>query len=106
MLVVFLLIAQRKGTNAAEIGRATGLSQSSVSRNVQGLGRGKGDEPGLGLVTQIIDPANPRAHRIHLTAKGAALAKELAGAMRGNVAAGEPAPPPPSQHLDWRNWMD
>jgi DNA-binding MarR family transcriptional regulator len=83
LLLVFLAIAQRKTISAAQIGAEVGLSQSAVSRSVTTLGRGKAGETGLGLVVQEIDPIETRAHAIKLTAKGKALAKQLAGCLEG-----------------------
>ena len=110
MVEVFLLVAQRNGIGAAEVGKLVGVSPASVSRNVQALGRGKKGEPGMGVVTQTIDPKNPRAHSIRLTSKGKALAKAMLGLGVGDV----PAPtipttqstPNPSQAAHGQNWID
>lgn len=110
MMVIFLCIAQRNGVGAGDLARLTGQSQSSISRNIQSLGRGKGGEPGLGLVAQSINPNNSRSYVIRLTSKGAALARELAAIMRGSDNAREATAttvtPEPGQHLHWQNWMD
>jgi DNA-binding MarR family transcriptional regulator len=113
MVVVFLLIAQRKGVSAGELVKLTGLSQSAVSRNVRALGRGTGDEQGLGLVSQMIDPKNSRAHVIRLTAKGAAVAREMAGVhstaaahSRSGPAREQPPDLTSKPHMHWENWMD
>lgn len=83
LLVVFLAIARRKTISAAQIGAEARLSQSAISRSIIALGRGKAGEPGLRLVVQEIDPIEPRAHAIKLTAKGKALARQLAGCLGG-----------------------
>lgn len=119
VVLVFLIIAQRKGITAAELARLTGLGASSISRNVQALGMGKGGEAGLGVVIPTIDPKNPRAHVIRLTAKGVVLAREMAAEVGGVLPARsaqtfvEQAPseavdgkPASTQHLHWENWMD
>ena len=108
MLVVFLHIAQREGIGAAELMRLTGLSQASVSRNIHALGQGKGGEPGLGLVTQTIDPSNTRARIVKLTPKGIALAKEMVGQSNVTGEAGPSSKPNQAQsrHVHWQNWID
>jgi len=110
MVEVFLLVAQRNGIGAAEVGKLVGISPASVSRNVQALGRGKEGEPGLGVVTQIIDPKNPRAHSIRLTSKGKSLAKAMLGLVNEdgaapNVPASRPTPEP-NRNVHWQNWVD
>lgn len=80
--LVFLLIAQNRGISAARLRQLTGLSQSAISRNICALTKeGKPDEPGLGLVAKTVNLANPRAHAIHLTKAGRALAARLADAL-------------------------
>ena len=84
--LVFVLIAQHKGISAARLCKLTGLSQSAMSRNITVLTReGKKDEPGLGLVVKSIDPANPRAHAIHLTKDGRVVAARLAEVLAKSV---------------------
>lgn len=84
--MVFLLIAQHNGIGAARLCQLTGLSQSAISRNITALTKeGKPEEPGLGLVVKTIDPSNPRAHAIHLTRDGRALAARLAGVLGRDV---------------------
>lgn len=114
LLAVFLAVAQRKAVSATQISKDVRLSQSATSRNIIALGRGKAGEPGLGLVVQEIDPHNPRAHVIKLTAKGRALAEQLAACAGVPVeprgAAGcDPAPTVLEvwpQEAHWSIWMD
>lgn len=117
MLVVFLLIAQRNGVSSPDLIKLAGISQSSVSRNVQALGQGKEGEPGLGLVVQSIDYRNPKARIVKLTAKGRELAAQFAeclggleraleggeGVEVGNAEAGVSAR---SQEAHWSIWVD
>lgn len=123
--LVFMLIAQHKGISAARLGRLTGLSQSAVSRNVTQLTKeGSHGEPGLGLITKTIDPANTRAHAFHLTADGRAMAARLAEVLgktlrgrRGAKAEPEGQGPQPAQSAasgapeafagaHWEVWAD
>lgn len=123
--LVFLMVAQHKGISAARLGELTGVSQSAVSRNLSALTKeGRAGEPGLGLVTRTIDPMNPRAHAMHLTKDGRALAARLAQAiggsvrLRGGVAGVEtghdrdadlsPAAAPPDAYAGahWEVWVD
>lgn len=68
---ILLQIALRPGVTMAEIQKRTGLSQSSVSRNVQALSKfHRLDKPGLDLVEVTIDPRETRRRLIFLTPKG------------------------------------
>lgn len=119
--LVFLLVAQHKGIGAARLCQLTGLSQSAMSRNITALTKeGKKDEPGLGLVVKTIDPTNPRAHSIHLTKEGRALAARLAEVLARSVkvrrdagAMGKAVPtasvrgaPEAFAGVHWEVWVD
>lgn len=113
LLAVFLVIAQRKSIRAAQIAAETGISQSSISRNIIALGRGQGGKGGLGLVLQELDPIEPRAHSIRLTAKGRALAERLARCgtapqhgLEGPQASVSSRDEETFQHVHWQNWVD
>ena len=116
LLTVFLVIAQRKTTSAAAISAVTGISQSSVSRNIMALGRGRTGDDGLGLVAQELDLTNTRAHAIRLTDKGRVLAEQLAscGRFSGPGEAERSSEGGKSsdvqardafQHVHWQNWV-
>lgn len=81
LALTFLLIAQHKGISAAKIAKAIGLSQSAASRNITTLCEGTKAEPGLRLAVKTVDPDNTRAHAIHLTAAGRAMAARVAEAL-------------------------
>lgn len=119
--LVFLMIAQRKGISASELCHRTGLSQSSVSRNVSVLTKeGKRGEPGLGLVIKTIDPTNTRAHAFHLTKDGRAMAARLAEVLARAVRVRKPVAAAPQEEVPmpasaapkaftgahWEVWVD
>lgn len=117
MLVVFLLIGQRNGVSSPDLIKLAGISQSSVSRNVQALGQGKEGEPGLGLVAQSIDYRNPKARIVKLTAKGRALAEQFAECLGGLEKALEAVEGTAASYVDanakarsqeahWSIWVD
>lgn len=75
---IFLAIALRPGITQADLAILTGLSQSSVSRNITSMTtRDRHGKPGLGLVVQRHDPMDGRAYEQHLTKEGRALADRL-----------------------------
>ncbi|MET3925151.1 MarR family winged helix-turn-helix transcriptional regulator [Devosia sp. 2618] len=119
--LVFLIVAQHKGISAAELCKRTGLSQSSVSRNVSVLTKqGKAGEAGLGLIVKTIDPANTRAHAYHLTKDGRAMVGQLTALLARAVKVRKPvdvaaqldAPMPASgapiafAGAHWEVWVD
>lgn len=85
MLVVFLMIARGRGVRAGNLEKALGLSQSSISRNVNTLGAGREGGNGLGLVVQAADPRG-RGYVLDLTVTGKALADKLASVVAGDTA--------------------
>ncbi|MCQ1855431.1 MarR family winged helix-turn-helix transcriptional regulator [Neorhizobium galegae] len=68
---VLLHIALHPGITMAEITKRTGLSQSSVSRNVSAMSKfHRLGKPGLDLVEAAIDPREPRRRLVFLTQNG------------------------------------
>lgn len=82
-IVIFLLIAQKRGIRMTELGTLTGLSRSSVSRNVLALSKEaytdhrRATSEGLDLVTTVTDPFDSRGKIVALTAKGAEIARRV-----------------------------
>ncbi|MDR6816274.1 DNA-binding MarR family transcriptional regulator [Neorhizobium sp. 2083] len=75
---VFLAIAMRPGVLQRDLPNMLGLSQSSISRNVNALSsRDRHGKPGLGLVTQRVGPMGARSPKLHLTTAGRELARRL-----------------------------
>jgi len=80
----FLHLAMARELPMQDLEKRTGLSQSSVSRNVAKLGIGMSpSEPGLGLVEAYEDPHYRRRKLVRMTARGTLFAKELAAAISG-----------------------
>jgi DNA-binding MarR family transcriptional regulator len=68
---VLLSIAAKPGIPMAELADATGLAQSSISRNVAALSNyHRSGVPGLGFVEAVIDPREPRRRLLFLTPQG------------------------------------
>ncbi len=66
------------GLTMADICKRTGLSQSSVSRNVSAMSKfHRLGKPGLDLVEAVIDPREPRRRLIFLTTNGKAFITKL-----------------------------
>lgn len=81
-LLVFLLVAEAdvKGEQreVAELGKASGLSSASISRNLAALGEWhRLQRPGLGLVELIVDLRDRRRKFTRLTPKGRTLVAKL-----------------------------
>jgi DNA-binding MarR family transcriptional regulator len=81
-LTIFLSIASAHLSNgeadARLLGKETGLSQSSVSRNIAALGEWhRLGRPGHGLVEQRVDYEDRRRRPVVLTTKGLKVVKEL-----------------------------
>lgn len=75
---VLLQVVLRPGVTMADISKNTGLSQSSVSRNVQAMSKfHRLGKPGLDLVEAVIDPREPRRRLIFLTTRGKAFITKL-----------------------------
>lgn len=68
---ILIAVAMNPGATMNDLSRATGLSQSSISRNVQAMSRiHRLGKPGLDLMEAEIDPREPRRRVIFLTSKG------------------------------------
>lgn len=81
---VLLAIAMRPGILQRDLPDVVGISQSSVSRNINALSAwDRHDKPGLGLVTQKVGPRGARSPELHLTKAGKDLVKRLAS---GSIA--------------------
>lgn len=75
---VLLQVALHPGLTMADICKRTGLSQSSVSRNVSAMSKfHRLGKPGLDLVEAAIDPREPRRRLVFLTPHGKAFMTKL-----------------------------
>lgn len=75
---VLLQVALYPGLTMADITKRTGLSQSSVSRNVAAMSKfHRLGKPGLDLVEAVIDPREPRRRLIFLTVHGKSFITKL-----------------------------
>ncbi len=74
----FLFVARRHSCTYAELEKALNLTNSSVSRTLNAMGRRhrKGDR-GMGLLEVFIDPGEGRRYRARLTKQGRLLANQL-----------------------------
>jgi DNA-binding MarR family transcriptional regulator len=80
MASVFLTIAMKPGIYQADLANLSGLSQSSVSRNVTALtAKDRHGAPGLGLVVRRIGDRGGKTAALHLTKAGKELASKLSG---------------------------
>tara|TARA_R100001463_G_scaffold132359_1_gene192972 strand:+ start:4828 stop:5202 length:375 start_codon:yes stop_codon:yes gene_type:complete len=71
LAVTFLWIAAHDGCRQEDLGEATSMGASSVSRNVTWLGpRHRLGKDGLKLVRREKDPDDPKRWRLFLTPKG------------------------------------
>lgn len=76
--VVFLHVVLLPGITMKALGEATGLSQSSCSRNVAALSQWhRLGEAGHDLVVATEDPAERRRKVVHLTPKGKRVAASI-----------------------------
>lgn len=79
MAVVFLNIASDEGLNMTELYKRSGISQSSVSRNVAALSKWhRLNKAGHDLVVTKEDPNERRRKVVFLTNKGRILADAIA----------------------------
>lgn len=78
-LHVFLLVAQRKNTLVRDLVRATGLSQSAISRILASLGDKphRGKREGLHWVTVTPDPDDPRRVFANVSDKGRTILADM-----------------------------
>lgn len=68
---ILLSVAQKPGLTMNELVKLTGLSQSSISRNVQAMSKyHRLGKPGLNLMEAVIDPREPRRRLVFLTVEG------------------------------------
>ncbi|MBD8687068.1 MULTISPECIES: MarR family winged helix-turn-helix transcriptional regulator [unclassified Rhizobium] len=75
---ILFQVVLHPGLTMAELSKRTGLSQSSVSRNIQALSKfHRLGKPGLDLVDVVIDPRESRRRLIFLTASGKAFVTKL-----------------------------
>lgn len=78
MLLIFAIVADRKEVPMAELGKLTGLAQSSISRNVAKLAQGESPrEPGFGLIEAAEDPYYRKRKLVRVTPRGLEFAKQL-----------------------------
>jgi DNA-binding MarR family transcriptional regulator len=86
MVRAFLAVAQRDRVTVQDVSKATGITQSAVSRQLSDLaGKNRNGGAGLGLVDQRIEGT---ATLNSLTPKGQILARRMAAEMRrGQVKA-------------------
>lgn len=78
MVSVFLAVAMKPGVHQCDLTEITGLSQSSVSRNIHALGKfDRHGKPGLDLIEQRCSIAGSKSHELRLTKTGKELAKRL-----------------------------
>ena len=89
VLQTLLLVGEYDGHGGigyADIALKTGLTETTVSRNIHLLGMyGKKTMEGLKLVETRKDPENARLLRVHLTTKGRRVLKELAEKLEGTL---------------------
>ena len=79
-----LEVALRPGLNMRQLEEATGLSQSSASRNIQTLGKWHRDRrPGYDRVESVEDPEDTRRKIMFLTPKGRQLVADVLSAVTG-----------------------
>lgn len=90
-VTIFLMVALDEGKSVSTYARAVGVKDRRImSRYLRDIGdRARNGGPGLGLVTIEPNPTKPRAHQVHLTAKGRAVADAIARQMRPNAKAFE-----------------
>ena len=75
---MFLMVAMKPGVHQRDLPDLLGLSQSSISRNLQVLGNAnRQGKPGLGLVEQRIGSLGGKTPELHLTQAGKAMARRL-----------------------------
>lgn len=77
-IAVLLVIALEPGQSQREVGEKVGLSQSSVSRNIDALSQQhRQGKPGHNLVVRRPDPMERRRQNLYLSAKGERLVKRI-----------------------------
>ena len=105
---VFLLVALQEGQRSIDYCRATGISQSTISRYLLDLSEYRRDlseeaktkrQAGFGLVRSEVDPEELRAKRYYLTPRGRVLRDQIASILDG---AASPVPTDPVLTLSGR----
>lgn len=92
----FLTIAQNEGMSIRDLSERLGIAQSSASRNVAALSKWHSfGKEGHDLVQAEEDPRERRRKIVTLTAKGRALALQLADLIGGDGNRGGDADEPP-----------
>lgn len=78
-LHVFLLIARKGDATVRDLVQATGMTQPAISRIVGLLGDNpqRGKKEGLGWVSVVPDPADPRRALLNVTPKGRQVIAEI-----------------------------
>lgn len=89
---LFLHVAHHGEVLMEDLAAATGVEQSSVSRNVTILGDGRPNKPGYGLVRSYEDPHYRRRKFVCLTEKGKSLAWDISHTAAPSEASDEVAP--------------
>jgi DNA-binding MarR family transcriptional regulator len=78
----FLMVALNEGEGVLDYAEKLGISQSVASRHLLDIGdRDRYMKPGLGWITQRLDPINRRKHQALLTGTGKALAHRICRAL-------------------------
>lgn len=68
---VLIAIANKPGITMSDLAKRTGLSQSSISRNIAALSKfHRIGKPGLDLVEAVTDPRETRRRLVYLTTNG------------------------------------
>jgi DNA-binding MarR family transcriptional regulator len=87
MAHTFLAVAMQPGITMQMLGDQIGVSQSSISRNVQTLGKWRRiGKPGYDLVKAVDDPVDTRRKIVFLTEDGDALAGKLLAILHGDTS--------------------
>lgn len=79
-IIAFLYTCENEGLSVQELAFIAGMSQSTASRSLRGLGppgTAWARPPALGLVEPFLHPTDGRSHLLHLTEEGARLREQL-----------------------------
>jgi DNA-binding MarR family transcriptional regulator len=88
LLQTFLAVAIKPGQTVSDLAKAAGVRNGTMSRQLADLSDiGRAGDPGLGLIEQRINLMDRRHTTNRLSSsKGAALVRQIAGAMQGRRA--------------------
>ncbi len=87
MAATFLAIAQQPGITSSDLSRATGMAQSSVSRNTSSLGKyHRLGKEGLKLIEDADDPRERRRKVYFLTPRGRIALVKMVEVITGSPA--------------------